>query len=454
MRGDHGGIQVKNGSPLRAAQYQFEQALPYLDNVDDGSGVAEYLFEPERVVRVTLPVMMDDGRVELFKGYRVLHSNVRGPAKGGFRFHPSVNEAEVRALAMWMTWKTALLDIPFGGAKGGVQCDATTLSVAEQARLTRRYIAALGDMIGPHTDIPAPDLYTNAQTMAWVYDTYTMMHPGENCFPAVTGKPLDLGGSLGRENATARGVLYTTEHFLEIGGMPGLTSLTDASVAIQGYGNAGRWAARLFDSAGAKIVAVSDSKGGAYDSEGLDVSRVDHQKDTTGGVLGTPGSQDLDHKEVLTVDCDILIPAAIENQITADNAKDVNARVVVEAANGPTTPEADQILSAAGIPVIPDILANAGGVVVSYYEWVQNLQNQRWEEHEVLEKLATKMRRATSQVVTTRAALVASFEHYQERWSALHPDAEQLAEPDLRTAAHVVAVGRCANAVIERGLWP
>lgn len=445
---------MKNGSPLRAAQYQFEQALPYLENVDEGAGVAEYLFEPERVVRVTLPVMMDDGRVEIFKGFRVMHSNVRGPAKGGFRFHPDVNEAEVRALAMWMTWKTALLDIPFGGAKGGVKCDPTKLSLAEQARLTRRYITALGDAIGPHTDIPAPDLYTNAQTMAWVYDTYSMMHPGENCFPAVTGKPLDLGGSLGRENATARGVLYSTEHFLEIGGLPGVTSLTDVSVAIQGYGNAGRWAARLFDLAGAKIVAVSDSKGGIHDPRGLDISRVDKQKDTTGSVLGTDGAEELGHREVLTVPCDLLIPAALENQITADNAKDVRAKLIAEAANGPTTPDADHILTAAGIPVIPDILANAGGVVVSYYEWVQNLQNQRWEEHEVLEKLDAKMRRATSQVVTTRAALVSSLDHYQERWSGRHPDAEPLGTPDLRTAAHVVAVGRCANAVIERGLWP
>lgn len=445
---------MDNESPLRAAQYQFEQALPYLDNITDGSGVSEYLAEPERVLRVTLPVMMDDGVVEIFRGYRVMHSNVRGPGKGGFRFHPSVNEGEVRALAMWMTWKCALVDIPFGGAKGGVQCDATRLSITEQARLTRRYIAALGDMIGPHTDIPAPDLYTNAQTMAWVYDTYSMMHPGENCFPAVTGKPLDLGGSLGRENATARGVLYATEHFLEIGGLPGTTSLTDVTVAIQGYGNAGRWAARLFDQAGAKIVAVSDSKGGAYDPSGLDVSRVDKQKDTTGSVLGTPGALDLGHREVLTLPCDILIPAALENQITADNVKDVQARLVAEAANGPTTPEADQILNAAGIPVLPDILANAGGVVVSYYEWVQNLQNQQWEEHEVLDKLGTKMRRATSQVVTTRAALASSLDHYQQRWAERHPTVEPLQQPDLRTAANVVAIGRCANAVIERGIWP
>ena len=441
-------------SPLRAAQYQFEEALPYLDNVEEGSGVAEYLFQPERVVRVTCPVMMDDGIVRIFKGYRVMHSNVRGPAKGGFRFHPAVNEEEVRALAMWMTWKCALLDIPFGGAKGGVKCDPTTMSLTEQARLTRRYIAALGDAIGPHTDIPAPDLYTNAQTMAWVYDTYSMMHPGQNNFPVVTGKPLDLGGSLGRENATARGVLYATQHFLEIGGLPGLPSLEDAEVAIQGYGNAGRWAARLFDLAGAKIVAVSDSKGGIYDPSGLDVGRVDKQKDTTGSVLGTPGARDLGHLEVLTLPCDILIPAAMENQITASNAKDVKAQLVVEAANGPTTPEADQILWSRGIPILPDILANAGGVVVSYYEWVQNLQNQRWEEHEVLDKLGKKVRRATSQVVTTRATLASSLDHYQQLWAEKHPDAEPLDEPDLRTAAHVVAVGRCASAVIERGLWP
>lgn len=441
-------------NPLRVANHQFNQAVPFLEQFHDGAGLREWLFEPEQVVRVSLPVRMDDGHVEVFRGYRVLHSNARGPGKGGFRFHPSVNEEEVRALAAWMTWKCALLDIPFGGAKGGVACDARMLSEGEKARVTRRYISALGDNIGPHTDIPAPDLYTDQQTMAWVFDTYSMMHPGENCFPVVTGKPLDLGGSLGRDSATAMGSMYVTEHFLELGGLPGLTSLDGADVAIQGFGNAGRWAAKLYDGAGARIVAVSDSRGGIYDPNGLDVSRIEDHKDATGSVVDFPGTKPLATKEVLEVLCDILVPAAMENQILASNAGRIQARLIVEAANGPTTPEADATLQERGIIVLPDILANAGGVVVSYYEWVQNLQNQQWEEHEVQEKLRKKMYRATNQVVTIRAGLLDAIEHHRSTWAGLHPDDPRVDTPTLRTAAYVVAVGRCANTLLERGIWP
>ncbi len=441
-------------NPLRVANYQYRQAVPFLEQLRSCNGLCEWLFEPEQVVRVSLPVRMDDGCVEVFRGYRVLHSNARGPGKGGFRFHPSVNEEEVRALAAWMTWKTALLDVPFGGAKGGVACDARLLSEGEKARVTRRYISALGDNIGPHTDIPAPDLYTDSQTMAWVYDTYSMMHPGENCFPVVTGKPMDLGGSLGRNSATAMGTLYVTEHFLELGGLPGLVSLDGATVAIQGFGNAGRWAAKLYDGRGARIVAVSDSRGGIYDPNGLDISRVEDHKDSTGSVVDFPGSKPLAPKEVLEVPCDILIPAAMENQILASNAGRIQARLIVEAANGPTTPEADTILHERNINVLPDILANAGGVVVSYYEWVQNLQNQQWEEHEVQEKLRVKMQRATDKVVTTRAALLDTLEHYRSLWAAANPEEPPLEIPTIRTAAYVVAVGRCADTLLERGIWP
>lgn len=441
-------------NPLRVANYQYRQAVPFLEQLRSCNGLCEWLFEPEQVVRVSLPVRMDDGCVEVFRGYRVLHSNARGPGKGGFRFHPSVNEEEVRALAAWMTWKTALLDVPFGGAKGGVACDARLLSEGEKARVTRRYISALGDNIGPHTDIPAPDLYTDSQTMAWVFDTYSMMHPGENCFPVVTGKPMDLGGSLGRNSATAMGTLYVTEHFLELGGLPGLVSLDGATVAIQGFGNAGRWAAKLYDGRGARIVAVSDSRGGIYDPNGLDISRVEDHKDSTGSVVDFPGSKPLAPKEVLEVPCDILIPAAMENQILASNAGRIQARLLVEAANGPTTPEADTILHERNINVLPDILANAGGVVVSYYEWVQNLQNQQWEEHEVQEKLRVKMQRATDKVVTTRAALLDTLDHYRSLWAAANPEEPPLETPTIRTAAYVVAVGRCADTLLERGIWP
>jgi glutamate dehydrogenase/leucine dehydrogenase len=441
-------------NPLRVANHQYNQAVPFLEQFEECAGMREWLFEPEQVIRVSLPVRMDDGCVEMFRGYRVLHSNARGPGKGGFRFHPSVNEEEVRALAAWMTWKCALVDVPFGGAKGGVACDARFMSEGEKARVTRRYISALGDNIGPHTDIPAPDLYTDQQTMAWVFDTYAMMHPGENCFPVVTGKPLDLGGSLGRASATAMGCLYVTEHFLELGGLPGLPSLKGADIAIQGFGNAGRWAAKLYNAAGSRIVAVSDSRGGIYDPNGLDIARVEEQKDATGTVVDFPGTKPLAPTEVLEVPCDILIPAAIENQIVESNAGRVQARLIVEAANGPTTPEADTILHDKGIVVLPDILANAGGVVVSYYEWVQNLQNQQWEEDEVQTKLRKKMYRATNTVVTSRAAIMDSMDRYREGWAANRPEEPPLDLPTMRTAAYVVAVGRCADTLLERGIWP
>lgn len=438
----------------RVARRQFDRTVPFIHPLEGWRGMAEMLFAPERIIRVALPVVMDDGYVHNFEGYRVLHDNVRGPGKGGIRYYPQVDESEVIALATLMTWKCALVDIPFGGAKGGIRCDTKAMSENEQRRLTRRFIAALGDDIGPHTDIPAPDLYTNAQTMAWVYDTYSMMHPGQNNLPVVTGKPLDLGGSLGRDAATAQGLFYVLEHLVDINAFPNIREIAGIEVAIQGYGNAGRNAARIFTNAGASVVAVSDSQGGVFDPNGLDLGLVDIRKDETGSVTGVPGTKQLDRREVLTVPCDILVPAALENQITSANADEVHARVVIEAANGPTTPEADDMLAARGIPVVPDILSASGGVVVSYFEWMQNLANEQWTEGEVQERLRHKMRSGTDAMMATRNALLDRFDRYQDAWTESTGDDTPLARPTLRTAAHVVAVQRCRRATEQRGIWP
>ena len=397
---------------------------------------------------------MDSGKLEIFTGYRVLHSSLRGPGKGGVRFHPDVSEDEVKALATWMSWKCALVDVPFGGAKGGVVCDTRALSDKELRNLTRRFTAALGDAIGPHTDIPAPDLYRNAQTMAIIYDTYSMMHPGENNLPVVTGKPVHMGGSEGRFAATAQGLLYATQELIELGVVERLSSLSGASVAVQGYGNAGRNAARLFAEAGASVVAVSDSRGGAYLKEGLDLAIVDKQKDSEGTVVGTPGTEALTPRSILELPVDILAPAALENQITGENADRVQAKLVAEAANGPTTPSADRILWSKGIVVLPDILGSAGGVVVSYYEWVQNLYNQQWDEEEVLTKLQRKMKRATQKMVEKQSTLRDELPERSAAWAASHPDAPALDDPDLRTSAAAVAIGRMLRAALDRGIWP
>ena len=361
---------------------------------------------------------------------------MRGPGKGGIRYHPDVTEDEVRALASWMTWKCAVADIPFGGAKGGVVCDPKKLSKGDLRKITRRFIAELGDNIGPHTDIPAPDVNTDGSTMAWIYDTYQMMHPGLNNLPVVTGKPLGIGGSLGRREATAQGALFVTQRALTRGVVPGLTALAGARVAIQGFGNAGSIAAELFAAAGARIVAVSDSRGGIHAPDGLDVRAVIAHKAEHGSVTGFPGTTAVTNPELLTLPCEVLIPAALENQIREDNAGEVQAKLVVEAANGPTTPGADRILFARGIPVIPDILANSGGVTVSYFEWVQNNENEQWALSVVNEKLAARMERATDAVLDTQARIGAT-------------------EPiDLRTAAYVLAIGRVAEVATERGIWP
>ena len=353
-----------------------------------------------------------------------------------------------------MTWKCALTGIPFGGAKGGVRCDPKVLSPTEKRRITRRFISALGDDIGPHTDVPAPDLYTDSQTMAWVYDTYSMMHPGQNNLPIVTGKPLDLGGSAGRETATAQGLFYVFEHLLAMGALPRLAGMAGLNVAVQGFGNAGRNAAKIFEKAGARVVAVSDSRGGIHAPDGLEVAQVELHKERTGSVCEMPGAKPLAHQEVLEVPCDVLIPAALETQVTTANAERIEAKVIIEAANGPTTPEADDVLCDRGIPVVPDILSAAGGVVVSYFEWAQNLANEQWSNAEVQDRLRDTMHRATDAMVTTRAVLLDRLASYEEAWAEATSNHVELPRPTLRTAAHVVAVQRCRRATEQRGIWP
>lgn len=421
-------------NPFHIARQQFDRALPHLPKLK--RGLIDFLKSPIRTVSLNFPVEMDNGDVRTFTGYRVLHSRVRGPGKGGIRYHPDVTEDEVRALAGWMTWKTALIDVPFGGAKGGVVCDAKKLSEGELRRVTRRFISDLGENIGPHTDIPAPDLYTNAQTMAWIYDTYDGLHPGENNLPIVTGKPVDMGGSLGRHEATARGCLFATQRLLERGLVQGIDSLDGTRVAVQGFGNAGSIAARLFREAGATIIAVSDSQGGVHQADGVDIDAAVAFKKEHGTVVGLPGTTTITNEALLALECDILIPAAMENQIRGDNAQQINCRLVSEAANGPTTPAADDILRERGILVLPDILANSGGVCVSYFEWVQNIENEQWDLEEVNGKLLKRMRRAVDAVVN--------------RWQQLGGAAVL----DLRTAALIVAIERLAHVTLARGIWP
>jgi glutamate dehydrogenase (NAD(P)+) len=429
-------------NPFHIAAQQFDRAVVYLPGLK--RGLIDFLKRPARTVILEFPVELEDGSVRTFTGYRVLHSHVRGPGKGGIRYHPAVSLDEVRALASWMTWKCAVIDVPFGGAKGGVCCNPKQLSESDLRKITRRYVSDLGDLIGPHTDIPAPDVYTNAQTMAWIYDTYAIMHPGRNNLPAVTGKPLDIGGSQGRNEATARGCLFACERALARRLVPGLADVRGARVAIQGFGNAGGIAAQLFAEAGATIVAVSDSHGGVFREQGLDVAAVVAHKDRTGAVVGLAETQAVTNEELLALECDVLIPAALENQIRRDNATAVRARLVCEAANGPTTPAADRLLLGRGIPVLPDILVNSGGVCVSYFEWVQNSENEQWDLEEVNQKLEVKMQRATDAVLDKQAEV-------NRPAKAKGPNPEPI---DLRTAALLLAIERVAHVAVERGIWP
>ena len=428
--------------PVRVIDTQFARARAHLHNI--APGLVDYLRLPRKTVTVHLPVEMDDGRVESFTGYRVLHSRLLGPGKGGIRYHPQVDLAEVTSLAALMSWKCALLRLPFGGAKGGVTCNPKGLSQRELRQITRRFIAELGDAIGPFTDVPAPDMYTDAQTMAWIYDTYDRMHPGQNNLPVVTGKPLEIGGSEGRGEATGRGCVYATERFLAMGGVAGRTELTGARVAIQGFGEVGRVAARLFQEKGARVIAVSDSKGAilATNGDDLDLEALTAHRQEAGTVVGLPGSRSLTNADLLALPCDILLPAALGGQIHSGNATAVQAGLVVEGANRPVTPEADDMLARRGIQVLPDILANAGGVTVSYYEWVQNIEHHSWPLDEINGRLRARMFNATDRVVS--------------RWRALPadcPDGQSLCT-DLRTAAMVEALDRLARVTLQRGIWP
>jgi glutamate dehydrogenase/leucine dehydrogenase len=357
----------------------------------------------------------------------VQHNLARGPAKGGIRYHPQVSLDEVKALAAWMTWKTATVNIPYGGGKGGVICDPKKMSKPELERMTRRFTSEILPIIGPEVDIPAPDVYTDAQTMAWIMDTYSMT-VGHSSLGVVTGKPIALGGSAGRNEATARGCLFVTEEACKVRKM----SLRGATVAIQGFGNAGAIAAQLFAEKKAKIVAISDTRGGVHNSRGIDPIKATRYKERSGTVVGMPGTSRISNDDLLTMKCDILIPAALENVITLDNADQIKAKIVAEAANGPTTPRADEILARKGIFLLPDILANAGGVTVSYFEWAQNLQGFFWSEDQVNSQLQQIMQRAFNDV------------YEQSRKYRTH----------MRTAAYILAVGRVADATLVRGLFP
>jgi glutamate dehydrogenase (NAD(P)+) len=415
---------ARTATALDSALAQFDRVADYLE-LDPGTRAI--LRVPKRELTVRFPVKMDDGHVEVFTGYRVQHNLARGPAKGGIRFHPATDLDEVRALAMWMTWKSALVDVPFGGAKGGVTLDPSALSKGELERVTRRFAAELQGVIGPDTDIPAPDMGTNAQTMAWMMDTISM-HAGYTVPGVVTGKPVVLGGSAGRADATGLGVALTVQRALQRLGL----GLDGARVAVQGFGNVGEAAARLLHTRGAMIVAVTDVYGGVTNPNGLDPVALKAHLDTTGSVTGAPNTGPIDNAELIGMDCDVLVLAALEGQITGDNAATVRTRVIAEGANGPVTPDADPILHDRGIVSIPDILCNAGGVVVSYFEWVQNLQSYSWPAAEVATRLGDVLDRA-----------------FDEVWS-LHTDRGI----DLRLAAHTIAVARVAEAQKLRGLYP
>ncbi|HDI11149.1 MAG TPA: Glu/Leu/Phe/Val dehydrogenase [Candidatus Acetothermia bacterium] len=433
IQGQAQSVTERAPSPPQVNAYEMFQAQ--VDLVGGRLGLPDDLVDllkrPERVLEVSIPVRMDDGRIRVFQGYRVQHSSARGPCKGGIRYHPQVTVDEVKALAGWMTWKCAVVDIPFGGAKGGIICDPMCLSVGELERLTRRYTAMILPLIGPRHDIPAPDVNTGAREMNWLMDTVSALR-GEPMQAVVTGKDIALGGARGRREATGRGVAIITQEILERLGR----KVQGTTVAVQGFGNVGSVAALLLHQAGARVVGVSDVSGAFYCEQGLDIPElVEYAQHSPHRLLAgysAPGVQEIPKEELLTLDVDVLIPAALEGQITEQNAGRIRARIVVEGANGPTTPEADVILEERGVTVVPDILANAGGVVVSYFEWVQNLQCFYWDEEETNARLARVMRRA-----------------FQEVW-----DYARHRETSLRIAALMLGIERVVQAIRLRGIFP
>jgi glutamate dehydrogenase/leucine dehydrogenase len=410
----------------------FEVALKQLDEaaklIKLDKGLHQVLAHPKRVLTVSLPVKMDSGEVHVFTGYRSQHNDARGPYKGGIRYHPQVTIDEVKALSMWMTWKCAVADIPYGGGKGGIICNPKEMSNGELERMTRRYAYAIADIIGPHTDIPAPDVYTGGKEMAWIMDTYSALKGNFVQPEVITGKPIAIGGSLGRNEATGRGLAFTVREAAK----KQKINMKGATVAVQGFGNAGQFASQLVEEQGATVIAVSDSKGGVYNKAGMKVQDLRKHKEKTGSVVGFSGARSISNEELLETDCTILIPAALENQITGRNAGKVKAKLVAEAANGPTTPDADEILYKNKILVIPDILANGGGVTVSYFEWLQNLRREYWSEAEVNERLDKNI---TKSFLDTYAT--------SEKYGV-----------NMRKASTVLAVNRVVEAIQLRGLWP
>jgi glutamate dehydrogenase/leucine dehydrogenase len=415
---------VTQRNPYEVALQNFDSAADALELSHD---IREMIKYPERILAVSIPVRMDNGRIRRFEGYRVQHSTARGPAKGGIRYHPNVTLDEVKALATWMTWKCAVVNIPFGGGKGGVTCNPKELSLNEIERMTRRYASSILPLIGPAQDIPAPDVYTNPQIMAWIMDTYSMTK-GYTVPGVVTGKPISLGGSLGRNEATGRGVYYTTISACEHLRMP----LKGAKVVVQGFGNAGSVAAHLLDSAQTYVVAVSDSSGCIYNKNGLDIPKLMLHKEMTGSVVDFPASEPITPAQLLSLECDILIPAALENSVEGGNAAGIKAKIIAEAANGPLTPEADVIMDGKGTFIIPDILCNAGGVTVSYFEWVQDEQHLFWDAQDVYGRLERVMKTSFGEVLRL---------HQERRVS-------------MRMAANMLGVARVAEAIKLRGLYP
>jgi glutamate dehydrogenase (NAD(P)+) len=416
---------IGRASAYSVALGQLDRVANFMQLEDD---MRVYLRTCQRELIVHFPVQMDDGRVHMFTGFRVHHNATKGPTKGGIRYHPDVTLDECRALAMWMTWKCALMNLPYGGAKGGVIVDPHHLSQRELEKMTRRFATEISVLVGPGRDIPAPDVGTNAQVMAWMMDTYSM-HVGYSVPAVITGKPVAIGGTVGRESATGLGVTYTTRAVMKQRFGRGLD---DTSVAIQGFGNVGSWTARTMHERGARIVAVSDKHGGIYNSRGLDLRQLQRHMAETGSVVGYSGADPVSNRELLELEVDILVPAALEGQITGENASRVRATIVAEAANGPTTPEAEEILADKGVLVIPDIICNAGGVVVSYFEWVQGLQSFFWDEGEVRRQMERKLLDNLELVMgaTTRRKC------------------------DLRTAAYVIAIERIVEAMRLRGFYP
>jgi glutamate dehydrogenase (NAD(P)+) len=410
--------------PWEMARSQLRRVAKLIDLDDDMLAV---LSQCKKAVAVSIPTRMDDGSVRVFDGFRVNHNIARGPSKGGIRYHPAVTLEETKALAMWMTWKCALMGLPFGGAKGGVVCDPKSMSVGELEGMTRRFTTEIINQIGPEIDIPAPDVGTSPREMAWIFDTYSM-HKGYSVLGVVTGKPLQVGGSLGRVEATARGAYFCIREALGRRDRP----VEGTRVAIEGFGNVGRNLARMLAEDGAIVVAVSDSAGGVLNPGGLDVQAAAAHKAEHGSLAGLAGADAITNAELALLDCDVLAPCALEHSLTAENADRVKAAIVVEGANGPVTPEADRILEERGVLVLPDVLANAGGVVVSYFEWVQGLQEYFWKESEVNGKL--------NDIVT--GAFAETWDLHEERTIS------------MRDAAYAIAVGRVAEATTTRGLYP